>query len=404
MIVSEIRDECQRDGTRELSASLRFESGGDSHPLWLRRPAPGPPPPGYADPLFATLFISAMALGEPLRIEGPVSGPLIDRVRKHLVPVLLRWHPRLQEVEIECEIASAIAAAPDAGTAGFFSGGVDSWYTLTDAAHELHELIHIHGFEIAASERGDWERAHAGVRRVGKSYGLGVTAVATNFMLIALDEVTRRLAAQGRPWERLGTDAWYGSLLVAVALALRPRFGRVVIPASWSARTLYPVASHPLMEPAWSTPAQRYEIHGFAVTRIQKLRALVESDPAALEALRVCVAEPGRAGDRLNCGRCLKCVRLMFELRVCGVRDFDHLFHRGLKLEWAMRKRFPGDASIWRALRDEAEASGDEEVARAVRVMLDEEFHFPRLRADLRRAVAKRSLRELHWPRRPSAG
>ena len=46
-----------------------------------------------------------------------------------------------------------------------------------------------------------------------------------------------------------------------------------------------------------------------------------------------------------------------------------------------------------------ARAVGDDEVCEAVKVILDERLHWPRVWRDCRRALRKRSLRELHWPR-----
>jgi hypothetical protein len=189
-------------------------------------------------------------------------------------------------------------------------------------------------------------------------------------------------------------------MLVAVGLALRPFFDRLIIPASWSAKTTYPIASHPMMEPAWSTDTLRLELHGFATDRLGKIRYLAASAPEAFSRMNVCVDHRDRREGRLNCGRCVKCVRTMLELRVCGVSGYEALFRDPIDLSWAMRQRFAGDPETWRPLASEAEKVGDAEVSRAVRVILDEEFHLPRLVSDVRRALRRWSLSEIHFPRR----
>jgi hypothetical protein len=118
--------------------------------------------------------------------------------------------------------------------------------------------------------------------------------------------------------------------------------------------------------------------------------------------MSVCVDHRDRREGKLNCGRCVKCVRTMLELRVCGVSGYEALFRHPLDLAWAMRQRFPGDAETWRPLVREAEAMGDPEVSHAVRVILDGKFHVPRVVADARRALRRWSLREIHLPRRRS--
>jgi hypothetical protein len=386
---------------REISATLRFHHPpAKSHRVWLKRPDPGPGPAGIADPLFATLLISAMALGEELRIEGPVSAPLIDAVRKQLIPVLLRWHPRLRQIPLEIESVTPVSSTADGGAvACFFSGGVDSWYSLAGSRDSISHLVHIHGFEIAASEEAIWRRAHEEVREIARQHDKRLIPVSTNFMDVALRAVRDRMRRSGAPWPTFGIDAWYGSMLVAVGLSLRPGLHRLIIPASWSERTTYPIASHPMMEPAWSTDGLKIELHGFEVDRLGKIRSLAASSPEAFSRMRVCIDDQHRSEGFLNCGRCVKCVRTMLEFRVCGVSGYESLFRHPIDLPWAMRQRFPGDAGIWRSLGEEAAAIGDLEVSEAVRVVLDERPHLPRMFADVERALRRRSLRELHLPR-----
>ena len=404
MIVSDVR-EIEVDGDRELSATVTFGARDpETHRIWIRRPVAGPSPPGMADPLFATLLVSAMALHEELVIEAPVSTTLVDAATTCVVPQLLAWHPRLRESRLELErVADGPPADPNAGTASLFSLGVDSWHTLLRHEDEIATIVYIRGFEIRDHHEALGAAVLEGIREVADERGVALLSPHTNFLTVALLAVTDRLGREGRPWRDLGVDAWYGSMLVAVGLALRPDLGRLIVPGSWSRHVDYPVASHPLMEPAWSTPSMGFELDAFDDTRITKVRNLVRTAPEVLPHLRVCIDTSGTVHDRLNCGRCIKCVRLMMELKVSGVDDVDRLrlFAHPVDVRRWMRRRFHADPVLWGELRDAADEAGETGIADAIRVMLDEKPYLPRLARDLTRVVRKRSWSEMRWPRRP---
>ncbi|MFV1958156.1 MAG: hypothetical protein ACC662_01960, partial [Planctomycetota bacterium] len=338
MIVTDVRDR-PFEGVRELSASVTFEGAPpETRRIWLRRPDPGEAGPGVADPLLAALLISAMALGEDLVIEAPVTASLVDGATTRVVPQLLEWHERLRPSAVTCDrVADGGPPGASAGTGCLFSSGVDSWHSFLRRRREIAALVHIRGFEIRHDHEALWRQVHGHVRDVAREHGKDLIGVHTNFLDVALQAVTDRLARAGRAWRSLGTDAWYGSMLVAVGLALRPRLDRLIVPASWSHHVDYPVASHPSMEPAWSTPSMAFEIDGFDTIRIDKVRELVDRAPDVIPRIRVCIDTSGRVGERLNCGRCVKCMRLWMELRVCGASGVEGLFSRRVTLRRAKR-------------------------------------------------------------------
>ena len=402
MIVSDVRDRVLGEA-RELSGTVTFEGPDpETRHIRLLRPDPGASPPGVADPLLATLLISAMALGEDLVIEAPVSASLVEAATSRVVPQLLRWHGRLTESRLTCQqVPDGPRDGGRAETACLFSAGVDSWHTFLRRREEVAALVHVFGFEIHHDHRALWQKVHAHVQGIAREHGKAVIPVETNFLDVGLQTPIDRLARQGRPWPSLGTDAWYGSMLVGIGLALRPRLERLIVPGSWSHHVDYPVASHPLMEPAWSTDALAFEIDGFETIRIDKVRELVRTAPEAIPHLRVCIDHSGQVGAGLNCGRCNKCMRLWMELRVCGVRDVDGLFSEPVRLRRVKRRRFHVDPALWGSLEEAAEAAGDLEVRDAIRVIRDERLYLPRLWKDLRRALRKRSWAEVRWPRKP---
>jgi hypothetical protein len=103
----------------------------------------------------------------------------------------------------------------------------------------------------------------------------------------------------------------------------------------------------------------------------------------------------------LNCGRCVKCVRLAFELRLAGIPPELNPLPAPLDLHRVKVRRIPyGDLDIWDQLLQRAEAIGDTDARDAILVLLDRKFYGPRFLRDVRRAVRRRSLAEIHWPRK----
>jgi len=161
-------------------------------------------------PVLAALF-PAMALGEPIRVDQPLSATFHYNVRQ-VMKYFHLWYPEtLSPVEI---LSDGIdhAEATHAYTCGCFSGGVDSFYTLQHHRPENepvpeYQMTHglfVHGFDIPlsqdsffnqladqydqllASQQVQLIRACTNIRDVTKSYAGWMTThgVALNMMLI----------------------------------------------------------------------------------------------------------------------------------------------------------------------------------------------------------------------------
>jgi hypothetical protein len=82
-----------------------------------------------------------------------------------------------------------------------------------------------------------------------------------------------------------------------------------------------PMGSHPAVDGSFSSQRLAIIHDGARFSRVGKVRALA-AWPTALAALRVCPEGPA---DRLNCGRCEKCLRTRLELLAVGVEATDAL-------------------------------------------------------------------------------
>lgn len=372
-------------GERTVRSEVRL-AGGGSLPLWLRASDAGPwPAPG--DPLLATMLAPALALQEDLHVDAPVSRSLLEAARERVLPTLRRFHPGFESVEIHAaeEVEEGNWPAPSGGAVAFFSGGLDSHYTLERNHGSLTHLAFAHGFDIGLREKRARAEALARVRAVARAHGLGLVEVWSKVRTEVMRPVARHLRKTGR---LAGDDfllEWqFGCQLVAYAQLLVRTAGRAVIAASWDAVYERATGSHPDLEPRWSTPHLCIELDGAAATRPEKALHLARHAPERLPTLRVCQARPPSAR---NCGRCHKCVRLRMELRVAGIPPELHPFDAPLSESELRRSFVKVDGYCWPTILRLARERGDPREIRTVEILMDRRFHLVRELARLRRRV-----------------
>jgi hypothetical protein len=367
------------------------------------------------DVFLAGLLLPAMALHEELRIEAPVSEDLADAA-EGLVPMLLRWFPRLARAEVHAEradhgsnssrgVAVATAATTESaavgattpdprGTGCFFSAGVDSFHSLVTHDERVSHLLIIHGFEIEPDNRALWAAATDNVQEVAQRWNKTLVPLSTNLMEIGSRETQRRLERQGNPYRNFGVNAYFGAMLVATGLVLRGALRELIVPASWPYEYTHPNGSHPLLEPRWSTPGMVVRLAGCEADRLQKIRLLAERAPEAFRHLRVCV---DNATAQLNCDHCIKCVRTLMEMRAVGALDLAATFPAPLDVAAVKRMRFPTENHFLPALLAEAERIGDTELADTTAILLGRKRHWPRELDRARDALAAFSPRHEAW-------
>ncbi len=334
--IREIRRE-RRGGYEELSA---YVTGFAKDRLWFRFPA------RWADfveespePFLAALLPIAMSKNRPLLVEGQVS-PEFKRGIEQIARLYHGWDRRLRQVKIEVQTKHRVDNGVR-GTGCFFTGGVDSLYTvLKNLAREhgdnrITHLIFIRGYAecpLENSELGDnlTER----LRAAAAALKLELILVETNLQSFT--------PSTGIAWD------WFaGSHLAAAGLCLKAGLRRLYIAAGDTYSTLSPWGSHPLVDPLWSTEWVEFRHDGCEAFRSEKLKWVVQS-ASALEQLWVCGYDP--SGLR-NCGTCEKCLRTMIGLAALGVEAPPSLFAEPLDLA-RVRRLDGGNRVIRYYLRD----------------------------------------------------
>ncbi|HTC24802.1 MAG TPA: hypothetical protein VK688_10580 [Gemmatimonadales bacterium] len=336
----------------------RIERGGRVDQLFFRFPADmaGSEPPN-ADPFFAALLVPALASNESLVVDPPVSPRLLRRAHR-VQDILTSWYETRRRIDV---VATARAVPSEGGprrgngVGTFFSGGVDSCYTLLknrlglpSLADPITHLIFVKGFDAPLSEAEQLGESEVRLRATAARHGCVLVAVETN-----LREVVPA------PWGEMQC----GSALAAVGLALGSMLRTVLIPASYEYGDLIPHGTHPLLDEAWSTETTEFIHDGSEVTRVAKLAALVQHAPDMVDQLRVCW-ESGKGGPD-NCGHCGKCLRTMTSLRAVGHLGATTSFPNRLPPEYP-RAFTPNERAQLGHVLEQARRVGDKELVRGL--------------------------------------
>lgn len=303
MIVDDLRSGIS-GGKCEISARVRRD-GSELPRLYFRFPERFAPVHLDGSPFLAGLLVYAMRAREDITLDAPVSPRLLASLDR-IFAVYSSFFP----AEMGPVSVSAAAGTPPPSselTGSFFTRGVDSWFAVLTALEDdpqtppLTHLVFCPDF----LPRDSWsdelvEAKTAQTREAAAVTGCEFITVETN-----------------------QKPVYRGHQLVAMALALG--FSRMLIPSSGMLGELIPRATHPDLDPLFST--ERTEIvHYGSASRMQKV-ARVARSADALRTLRVC--RYNRAERDINCGRCEKCLRTMIHLHLMGALDraqevFEH--------------------------------------------------------------------------------
>jgi len=306
------------------------------------------------NPFLAALLPLAVTLREPIRLEAPVDA-MLRRGAYEIGAIWRHWYPWLGAIEIDAPPAPELP--PGAETGAFFSGGVDSFYTLLRGLEETGrlrptELVLVAGFDVPLDRDPARRRRRERLTRIAESLGLGLVEISTNL------KATRFAAA---PWN----DLSHGCALAATGLALERRYGILLVASTFDYAHLHPIGSHPLTDPLLSTTATRVVHHGAEASRRGKVEYLSRS-PLAMQNLHVC----WRQGDDLNCGACEKCLRTRLMLELAGASSRATLFPAGpLDLDLVARiliKREHTYDTYYRELSELALRNGRRDIHRAI--------------------------------------
>ena len=275
-------------------------------------------------PWLLTMLPFAAAIGESIELSLPLDPFFFENVRG-LLGTWNSWYPHLKRIEIR---APLVRSSQTAGrVAQFFSGGVDSWFTLLRHVEstprfpqvgDVDDLITVWGFDmgrvfadggapVTIDRDDEFRQLTDSAREVAERYGKHHIPVATN-LREAMSGSWRDV--WGRQWRPLA----HGTALAAVGLLLEKRYSKLRIGSTHHFWEPFAYGSHPMTDTLFSTSTTAF-VHDHALySRIDKIERIAESD-YALSKLKVCYME----GGFRNCSVCVKCHRMLVCFDILGI-------------------------------------------------------------------------------------
>ena len=297
--LSELHSDWSDDPQRLSEVVYRVDLGDRHYDVFLRSSQLARQP--GLEVVVPMALLAAMRLRRPLHVQGRLSRTFLEGVQR-VMALFAASFDAFSAVDIQVdELYQAEPGVPGPRRAAFFSGGVDSFFTLLKGRDELTDLIYIHGFDVRLD---DWPR-----RRAISDMGNAVAAH-MGMRFVEVESNLAKVIEDFGSWPLHG----HGFALVSVARALAGPIGEVRIPGSFSVDEQKPWGSWLESDPLFSDERLQVVHDACAATRIDKVVALAE-EPLALRYLRVCW---GRVDGMYNCCRCEKCLRTMTSLYALG--------------------------------------------------------------------------------------
>lgn len=249
--------------------------------------------------LGSAFLLPAAAIGR--RISGAIADQQWQDGAGHILGKVFDWwgwragYPHFRASSLS-ERANGVGLA--------FSLGVDSFYSLFFADTAPDFLVLAAGYDVPLERPEVLEAMCRSVAEIAE-------AVGAEWALIETD-LRKHCLFRKASWE-----CTHGGAVAMLGHLLSDRCGTFLISSSFELGKLGPWGSHPDLDPLWSSSALAIRHFGEDVSRLEKLRRLINHPVArkyVQRHLRVCWVAPNESG---NCGRCRKCTLLRASLDVC---------------------------------------------------------------------------------------
>ena len=295
------------------SAATRITVAGRGFPLIVSSASrPIRPIPHRGDIWLPLALIPAMRQGLPVHVDEPLSPALLDALPA-IQSTLVSWFPDLTVVRVSAP-RGRVHERPTDATVQFFTGGVDSFFSLLNNRAEVAALVYVHGYDVPLAQID-----HR--RRVSRS--LASASVDLGIPLVELESNARTLLDHFGDWGH----HTHGAALASIALMLGADASRVILPSTHTIEEREPWGSHPDIDPLWSTATTTIEHHGVETSRFAKIAALTGEEVVS-DHLRVC----WNTTTELNCSDCEKCLRTMTAFDILGKLSDVRTFRKTLDL------------------------------------------------------------------------
>lgn len=325
-----------------------YQTGSENHQVYFR----------CDNTVLTTNNEAFIALGFPyglknggtIRAEGDISQQFLSSAPT-MLDIYTVWFPTLKRFDIQGVKPVTKIKEQGQGVGVFFTGGMDSFYTLLKYRNEITHLVYVHGFDIKLDQTWHRQQTSEMLHRVASGFNVRLIEIETNL---------RSFTDQYLHWTLA-----HGSAFACIGHLLAPGLRRLYISASNTYDMLHPWGTHPMLDPLWSSELIEFFHAGCEATRIDKAKKIAESE-VALHNLRVCWKN--QEGS-YNCGRCEKCLRTMINLHIAGALDRCTTFNEPLDIDRVARMNVTEDfirPMVIQNIKALENREGDEELRNAL--------------------------------------
>lgn len=245
------------------------------------------------------LLLPSLYHGVDLRIETPVDAEWLAQIQ-HLYQIYREWWGFNQEFPIKATTQTPLQSRLSA-TGLYFTGGVNSFFSLLNYPKPINRLVFAHGYHIPLDDIPRLETCRRSLNIIAETTGQSAIILRTN--------LREHPFIQAVPWHKT-----YGSSLAALGLILSGEVGKFVVPPSYASTELQPWGSHPQTDPLFSTARCQILHHSTPLNRRERIHAIAPH-PLTQQHLRVCYTNITLTK---NCSTCETCVRTMVALAGTG--------------------------------------------------------------------------------------
>ena len=199
------------------------------------------------------------------------------------------------------QAATAPTTPTATSTALCFTGGVDAFHTFLENQQRVDRLVYVVGYDVKLRHRRRAADVSRMIRSIAAEVGTASALLRTNLRQHPLMRAT--------PWGRS-----FGGALAAIGHLLGDSAATLIVSGDGLGYEHPEVGSRSGTDHLFGSATTSIEHFAPTVTRLEKIRRIA-GEPIVQQHLRVCWQN---VGDRLNCGRCEKCVRTMLSLEACG--------------------------------------------------------------------------------------
>jgi hypothetical protein len=286
-----------------------------------------PPEPAWEALLPMTVLVG-MRNASSLQVGHAIDSALLG----HLPAIQQRLaasDPLFHPIPIQADTPAPATAAHPSRVGHFFSGGIDSWYSLLVHQDEVTDLVWVSGADIPLDNSAHLQKSIDLVKRVANRFGKRLVTIRTNM---------RTFTDRFVPWH-----IYLDHFMQSPAHLLRGDFSRMYLASALTSANLLRYGLDPAVTDLWSSSTLQVVYDCLEVDRLHKTARVAEED-FALQNLRVCWQNPV---EGLNCGVCEKCQRTMINLEAAGALERCTVFNHPLDLKLVARDFIKDDNQLF---------------------------------------------------------